>query len=98
MYNINHYEANFEFHLLYSEIENRFAELDAFLKHIHKYVSVTEGKLGSDLKMYSSDFFEYYYAGSYGETFRSSLIVSVASVSESYLKNYIHSMEKSFGS
>ena len=98
MYNIKHYQANFEFHLLYSEIENRFAELDSFLKHIHKYVSASEGKLSSDLKMYSSDFFEYYYAGSYGETFRSSLIVSVASVSESYLKNYIHSMEKSFGS
>jgi hypothetical protein len=39
--------------------------------------------------LYSSDFFDYFYADSYGETFRSSFIVSVTSVSETFIKSYI---------
>jgi hypothetical protein len=86
---INHYEANSDFHLLYSDINDHFYELEAFLKHIHAFVSLAESKLGKDLKIYSEDFFEFYYAASYGETFRSSFIVTVCSVSEAYIKTYV---------
>lgn len=88
-YIVNHYEANSEFRFLYSDITNHFYKLESFLKHIHQFVSLTENKLGDDLKVYSEDFFEYYYAGSYGETFRSSFIVTVSSVAEAYIKSYI---------
>lgn len=89
MNNINGYKANSEFHVLYSNIKEHLIELDAFLKHIHEFVSLAENKIGENLEMYSSDFFDYYYAGSYGETFRSSFIVTVSSVVESYIKEYI---------
>lgn len=93
---INHYEANSDFHLLYSDIKDHFYELEAFLKHIHGFVSLAENKLGKDLKLYSADFFEYYYAGSYGETFRSSFIVTVCSVSEAYVKSYVATWKSIF--
>lgn len=89
MDNINHYEANLEFKTLYHEISDHFIGLESFLKHIHGFVSKTEDKIGKDLEMYSSDFFEYFYAGSYGETFRRSFIIIVCSVSESYIKSYV---------
>jgi hypothetical protein len=89
IYTVNHYEANSEFRFLYSDITDHFFELEAFLRHIHEFVSLTENKLGKDLKLYSEDFFEYYYARSYGETFRSSFIVTVSSVAEGYIKSYV---------
>ncbi len=81
-----HYEANSEFRFLYSDITEHFFELEAFLKHIHEFVSLTENKIGKNLQLYSEDFFEYYYASSYGETFRTSFIVTVSSVTEAYHK------------
>ncbi|MFC0878890.1 hypothetical protein ACE01N_20015 [Saccharicrinis sp. FJH2] len=89
MNEINHYEANSEFRFLYSQISDHFIQLEAFLKHIHDFVNQTEKKIGPGLKYYSSDFFEYYYAASYGETFRSSFIITVCSISEFYLKYFI---------
>jgi hypothetical protein len=91
---LNHYEANSEFRLLYSDITDHFYELEAFLKHIHDFVVSAESKLNKDLQLYSEDFFEYYYARSYGETFRSSFIVTVSSVSEVYIKYYVETWKK----
>jgi len=72
-----------------NEANSRFIELDSFLKHIHGFVSEAEEKIGSDLELYSSDFFDFFYAATYGETFRNSFIISVTTVSETYIKNYI---------
>lgn len=86
----NHYEANSEFRFIYSEIKDHMEELNSFLGYIHKFVSSAENKLRKDLKLYSEDFFEYYYAGSYGETFRQSFIVTISSVAEAYIKCYVN--------
>lgn len=90
---VNHFEANSEFRLTYSEIKDHLEQLSAFLGHIHSFVESAENKLGSDLKLYSSDFFEFYYAGSYGETFRRSFIVTVSSVAEAYIKYFVNIWE-----
>jgi len=86
---MEHNDANSEFRYLYSEIGHRFTELDSFLKHIHSFISEADEKIGPNLKLYSPDFFDFFYAATYGETFRSSFIVSVTSVSETYIKSYI---------
>lgn len=90
---VNHYEANEELRFTYSEFKDHLEQLSAFLNHIHSFVESAENKLGSDLKIYSSDFFEYYYAGSYGETFRQSFIVTVSSVAEAYIRYFVGTWE-----
>ncbi len=86
---MEHNDPNSEFRCLYSELGHRFTELDSFLKHIHSFIAEADEKIGPNLKLYSPDFFDFFYAATYGETFRSSFIVSVASVSETYIKNYV---------
>src|SRR5688572_1183837 len=94
MNQINQYEANQEFRHNYYQLEDRFIELESFLKHIHDYVRVAQNKIGPGLQLYSSDFFEYYYAGAYGEIFRDSFILIVSSLSEGEIKRYISSWKK----
>lgn len=86
---INHYEANLEIRHVYIELEERFRELEAFLSHIHGFVSNAEEKIGPGLELYSQDFFDYFYAGSYGETFRSSFIVTITSICEGHIKDFV---------
>jgi hypothetical protein len=85
---INHYEANIEIRHLYFQLEERFQELEAFLSHVHGFVTNAEEKIGPDLEIYSQDFFEYFYAGSYGETFRSSFIVLITTICEGHIKDF----------
>ena len=89
MTRINHYEANLEVRYVYSELEERLRELDAFLSHVHGFVTNAEEKIGLGLELYSQDFFDYFYAGSYGETFRRSFIVTITSICEGHIKDFI---------
>ena len=91
---INNYEGNIHFRKLYSSINDHFDLLQDFAKHMQEYITLAESKIGSGLKLYSSDFFEYYNAGSYGETFRGSFIVTVSSVSEIFIKDFINTWKK----
>ncbi|MBD0375946.1 MAG: hypothetical protein ICV51_09995 [Flavisolibacter sp.] len=89
MTRINHYEANLEIRYVYSQLEERLRELEAFLSHVHGFVTNAEEKIGPDLEIYSQDFFDYFYAGSYGETFRSSFIVTITSICEGHIKDFV---------
>lgn len=91
---INHYEANTEIRYLYHELEERFRELEAFLVHLHGFVTNAEQKLGPDLKLYSEDFFDYFYAGTYGVTFRDSFIVTVSSICEGHIKDFVSTITR----
>jgi hypothetical protein len=86
---INHYEANLEIRYVYFQLEERFRELEAFLSHVHDFVTNAEEKIGPSLELYSQDFFDYFYAGTYGETFRSSFIVTISSICEGHIKEFI---------
>lgn len=86
---INHYEANTEIRHFYFQLDKRFVELEAFLTHVHGFVSNAEQKIGPGLEIYSQDFFDYFYAGSYGETFRSSFIITLTAVCEGQIKDFI---------
>jgi hypothetical protein len=86
---INHYEANQEIRHVYFQLEKRFQELEAFLSHVHCFVANAEEKIGPNLEIYSQDFFDYFYAGSYGETFRSSFIVTITAVCEGHIKDLV---------
>lgn len=90
MHGINHYKANSEFRLLYHEMKWHYLELEAFLKHTQDFISKTENQLNENSKIYSSDFFEYYHAGTYGYTFRNSFVITISSISETYVKAYIN--------
>jgi hypothetical protein len=52
-------------------------------------VSNAEEKIGPGLELYSQDFFDYFYAGSYGETFRSSFIITITSICEGHIKDFV---------
>lgn len=89
MTRINHHEANLEIRYVYSQLEERLRELEAFLLHVHGFVTKAEERIGPDLEIYSQDFFDYFYAGSFGETFRSSFIVTITSICEGHIKDFI---------
>lgn len=94
---INNYEANSQFRSFYYNIDDHFSLLADYVKHMNQFINFTENKIGKDLEIYSSDFFEYYNADAYGETFRGSFIITVSSVSEIYIKDYVMIWQKLMG-
>jgi hypothetical protein len=89
MTTINHHQANLEIRYVYSQLEERLRELEAFLLHVHGFVKNVEERIDPALEIYSQDFFDYFYAGSYGETFRSSFIITITSICEGHIKDFI---------
>lgn len=82
------YPVHADFKLLFYRVEDYLEQSQAFLTHINSFINSSEEKLNST-KLYSSDCFDSFYAGQYGNTFRDSFIVTICSFSESYIKNYI---------
>jgi hypothetical protein len=84
---INHYEANFEFRSLYSDFKDAAIELQHFLTDIHKYIANKQARL-SKAEIYSKEFEELFWPKSHNQIFKDSVIVTICSVGELYMKEY----------